>query len=54
MKHPKFYCTNFIECQNNLPKYQPKDCKEQCHNCMDIIIDYHEKKEAKKLKVKTQ
>lgn len=43
MSLPPFYCKNFIECQSNLPKYQPNDCKEQCHSCMDEIIDHHEK-----------
>lgn len=41
MKQPKFYCRAFIESHNNLPKYQPKDCKDQCHACMDIIIEHH-------------
>jgi hypothetical protein len=41
MERPSFYCKNFIESHNHLPKFQPKDCKDQCHKCMDIIIDYH-------------
>jgi hypothetical protein len=41
MISPKFYCKNFIEIQGNLKKYQPKDCKQQCHSCMDVIIDFH-------------
>jgi hypothetical protein len=41
MIKPNFYCKNFIEKHSNLPKYQVKDCKEQCHNCMDIIIEHH-------------
>lgn len=48
MTNPGFYCENFIKCHNNLPKYQPDDCKEQCTKCMDEIIDYHLKKKTTK------
>lgn len=41
MNKPDFYCKSFIENYNNIPKYQPKDCNEQCKHCMDIIIDHH-------------
>ncbi len=47
MKKPDFYCTKFIEFHNNIKKFQPDDCTEQCHNCMDEIIDYHFNKKEK-------
>ena len=47
MKKPDFYCQMFIKCHGNLPKYQPSDCKEQCHDCMDEVIDHHFNKKPK-------
>ena len=47
MKKPEFYCQSFIENHNNLPKFQPADCKEQCSKCMDVIIDHHFNKKEK-------
>lgn len=47
MKKPNFYCKKFIEDHSNLPKYQPKDCKEQCHHCMDVILEHHFNKPTK-------
>lgn len=44
MTEPKFYCTTFINCHSWLPEYQPKDCKKQCDDCINIIIDHHRKK----------
>lgn len=44
MTLPKFYCKKFIDCHSHLPKYQPNDCKIQCHKCIDEIIEHHEKK----------
>jgi hypothetical protein len=48
MNHPPFYCEKFIESHNHLLKYQPKDCKTQCHRCMDIVIDHHFNKKDNK------
>lgn len=47
MNKPDFYCESFIENHNNLKKYQPLDCKIQCNNCMDVIIDHHFNKNKK-------
>lgn len=44
MVNPGFYCIEFIRCHNNMPKYQPETCKNQCNNCMDEVIDHHEKR----------
>ncbi len=48
MKNPEFYCQKFIDCQSYSPKYQPKDCKQQCDKCINEIIDYHAKKNTRR------
>ena len=41
MKKPDFYSQTFIACHGAGRKSYPKDCLTQCHDCMDVIIDYH-------------
>jgi hypothetical protein len=41
MKKPDFYCQSFINNHGCLKKFEPNECKNQCHNCMDVIIDHH-------------
>ena len=48
MKNPGFYCIDFIETHNNLPKYQKPQCKNQCDKCVNEIIDHHNNKKLKK------
>jgi hypothetical protein len=41
MKNPGFYCEDYIETHNNIKMYRGRECTEQCHTCMDKIIDHH-------------
>ena len=54
MKNPGFYCKNFIEHHNSLPRYQPPGCTEQCDACMDDIIDHHFSKTARNYEIKSE
>jgi len=47
---PDFYCEQFINEQGWIYKSTP--CKDQCHDCMDKIIDHHfnKKKSMKELR----
>lgn len=45
MKNPGFFCKQYINTHNNIPKFQPKNlCIKQCDNCINEIIEYHTKK----------
>jgi len=46
-KKPNFYCIKWINEQGYLKKYRTGECKDQCHNCMDVIIDHHFNKKIK-------
>lgn len=55
MKNPGFLCKYFIDNHNSVKERNSNNCKEQCSECMDKVIDHHMKKgEYSKTKIKNQ
>ncbi len=49
MPNPGFFCKQYIETHNHLPKYWPKHlCTTQCDDCVNAIIQHHKEKALKK------
>lgn len=45
-KNPGFLCDDFIRTNSNMPQHQ-KSFKQQCHTCMDKVIEHHAQKAVK-------
>jgi hypothetical protein len=50
-KKPDFYCRDWIETQNDVPPHgHVYACSSQCDECVNVIIEHHQKKQNFKFK----